>query len=205
MKNKTYYIALYGIMFAAIFVAMMLDRLISLALPISTAACVLLITFSFCFIKNDWLIGFFSGLFFGVASLIKGIIFNAVAVPIYFAPLLYIVPRLFVGIGAFAVYKLFLIILKDVNNQTVKQVISLVLGTLIGLCINTVLYLLALNGIKLYMGEEYTALFTTIKIVIFTNILPEYLISLIFVPILVLRTRVALHLGIEGRVAKIEE
>ncbi|MGN1066607.1 MAG: hypothetical protein ACI4QH_02230, partial [Candidatus Fimimonas sp.] len=59
-NTKAYQVAKYAIMFATIFVAMMLDRVISLGLPTATAACVLLVTFSFCFLDNRWSTGIIS-------------------------------------------------------------------------------------------------------------------------------------------------
>lgn len=73
--KKGYSIALYAMMLALIFVAMMLDRLISLALPVSMALLTLTVTFSCCFWRNSWTNGVLACTFFGVASMIKGFIF----------------------------------------------------------------------------------------------------------------------------------
>ena len=46
--------------------------------------------------------------------------------------------------------------------------------------------------------REYTGLLAIIKVVLFTNILPEYLISILAVPQIVLGVRRGLGLGIEA-------
>lgn len=213
-QSKSYYVALYGIMFACIFVAMMLDKLISLpfsslGLP-SMAFCVLLVTFCFCFIRNEWLTAFLSGAFFGLASWIKVFIFpgdiayltaivgadSPLIIP--YTLLVYVVPRLFVGIVAFSVYKLFCLLFKNIGDAKVRQKISITIGVLFGLVTNTVLFLSALNFTKEQIGVGTDTLFNIIKLVLYTNIIPEYLISLYFVPIVVIATRRALHLGISA-------
>ena len=88
---------MYGIMAATIFVAMFIDKALSSFLPISMAVVVLIATFSFCLVMNDWLMGFAAGAVFGLASWVKAMIFGeAIAIN----PLVSLVPRLFVGIRA---------------------------------------------------------------------------------------------------------
>ncbi|MDD3831358.1 MAG: hypothetical protein PHW00_01735 [Clostridia bacterium] len=193
-KSKSYYVALYGIMFATTFVAMMIDRLISLALPISMACCVLLVTFSFCMIRNEWLTGLLSGVFFGLASFVKAIIF---AETLNINPLVSILPRIFVGISAFAVYRLMVLLLKNVRKSTVRQAVSISVGTFVGLAVNTILYLTALNLWKQYLSIDFKPLFAIVKVVLFSNIIPEYLVSIILTPTVVLGVRKALHYSAE--------
>lgn len=220
-KNKSYYVALYGIMFAFIFVAMMLDKLISLPLSSlglpSMALFVLLVTLSFCFIRNEWLTAFASGLCFGLASWIKVFIFpsdiafltgvvgadSPLIIP--YTLLVYVVPRLFVGVVAFAVYRLFCYLFRNIGDVKAKQKISLTVGALFGLLTNTVLFLTALNMCKAQIGAGNDTLFHAISLVIYTNIIPEYFISCFFVPIVTLSVRRALHLGIEAKREEAEE
>ena len=75
-------------------------------------------------------------------------------------------------------------------------------GTFVGLAINTLLFLTALNIGGNAIGNESTPLLVTIKAVIFTNIIPEYAISLVLVPFVVLGVRKGLKLGIDGNNAK---
>lgn len=213
-SNKSYYVALYGIMFACIFVAMMVDKLISLpfsslGLP-SMALCVLLVTFCFCFIRNEWFTALLAGVFFGLASWIKVFIFpsdiayltaiigtdSPLIIP--YTLLVYVVPRIFVGITAFGVYKLFCVIFHNIGDVKVKQKVALTFGTLFGLAANTLLFLSALNLCKEQIGQSVSPLFDVIMAVIYTNIIPEYLVSIYFVPLVVLAVRRGLHLGIEA-------
>ena len=209
--NKAYYIALYAIMFAAIFVAMMLDKAISfIGLPISLAVCVLLVTFSFAFIKNEWHIALFSGVFFGIASLLKEFIFppNAALNPYgallftnypYLLPLQYVLPRLFVGIAAFLMYKLFLILTKNSKmSARTRQILCISLGVFVGLLVNTVLFFTAMIIIKQELAVATGGLWAYIVAVFFTNIITEYPIAIILTPLIVLGVRKGLHLGIEA-------
>ncbi|MBO5772263.1 MAG: hypothetical protein J6R37_00470 [Clostridia bacterium] len=202
MKKSTYKLALYGIMLAVIFVAMMLDKLLSLGLPTSTAVFVLLIVFCFCFIRNEWQTAFFSGLFFGIASFIKALAFGEVY---NLNPLVSVLPRMAVGIVAFAVYKLVLLMQKNYSNLYIKQTVAISIGTFFGLVTNTLLYLTALNLYQKALGEEFTALFETIRIVLYTNILPEYLVAILLTPHAVLGCRRAMHWGIEAKLKEIEQ
>lgn len=204
-KTKTFYVALYGIMLAAIAVAMVLDRFFSSGLPISTAATVLLVMFSFAFVKNEWQIAFFAGVFFGLASLIKEFILPSelgaalLAGAPYLLPVQYLLTRVPVGIAGFGVYKLFLSLTKNSRmDARVRQALSISLGTLGGLIVNTVLFLGCSIIIKGMLGMEYKAFFVVIWAAMFTNIIPEYLISVIGAPLVVLGVRKGLHLGTEA-------
>lgn len=197
--KKSFRVALCAIYFAVIFLAMMIDKLFSLALPVSMAAVVLLVTFSLCLIFDEWLIAFLTGVFFGLASFLKAFMFGEPTFATFgiSSISIYVLPRCLVGIGAFAVYKLLLYFLKD-KKSSKNQHIAMVAAVFVGLVLNTVLFLSALNVGKSIVGEEYTALVVTIKAVIFTNIIPEYLVSLVFVPLVVKGVRRGLKLGIDG-------
>ena len=75
---------------------------------------------------------------------------------------------------------------------------SITVATFVGLVANTLLYLVALGIYKNIAGLENSGLFATIYAVLFTNIIPEYLISLLAVPSIVLGVRKGLKLGIDG-------
>lgn len=78
------------------------------------AVVVLIATFSFCLVMNDWLMGFAAGAVFGLASWVKAMIFGeAIAIN----PLVSLVPRLFVGISCFAVYRLALWLVKNAPRK----------------------------------------------------------------------------------------
>lgn len=195
-NKKSYFVAVTAIMFALIFIAMMLDKTISLALPsgISTATVTLAVTFTLCFLFNDYRFGFLAGVMFGLASWVKALLFGEIPQN---NPLVTLLPRIFVGITTFCCYRLILKCFK--NNQSKKaQITAMSVSVVVGNMVNTVLFLTALNICKKVMGQEYTGLFAIIKVVIFTNIIPEYLISAIVSPLVVLSVRHGLKLGVDG-------
>ena len=199
-NSKAFKIAKYAIMFATIFIAMMLDRVISLGLPVSTAAVVILITFSFCLLENSWVTGILSFTLFGLASFFKEFIWpsSIAAFPVYEWPLVTILPRLASGAVAFGVYRLILLATRKMNNKYVRQTLAMTVAILIGNATNTVLFLSTLNLFKVINDIDYTPLIVTIKAVVVTNIVPEYLISMILAPHVVLGVRRGLKLGIDG-------
>jgi uncharacterized membrane protein len=201
--KKSNRITLYAVSFAVIFVAMIIDRLMSLALPISMATFVLLVTFSVAFIYNKWDMAVAAGLFFGLSSWLKTFIFgNANIFDIN--PLVPILPRIIALTVAFAVYKLVLFLYKERRAAAHRQTVAIIVATFIGLVANTLLYLSALNISNQLTGKEYQSIFATIVAVIFTNIIPEYLVSLIFTPLVVLGVRRGLKLGTEAKFTQIE-
>lgn len=199
-NNKAIRLARYAVMLATVAVAMLIDRAISLGLPTSTAAVVLLVTFSFCFLDNEWLTGVLSFTFFGLASFFKEFFMpSSVALfPVYVQPLITIIPRVAAGIIAFSVYRLMLFLTKTMSKKHARQILCITVATLLGNISNTVLFLSTLNLCKSINGMEYTSLLLIIKGVVITNILPEYLISMILAPTVVLGVRRGLKLGIDG-------
>lgn len=203
-NTKAYQVAKYAIMFATIFVAMMLDRVISLGLPTATAACVLLVTFSFCFLDNRWSTGIISCGLFGLASMLKEFIFpsSVAAFPVYVWPLITVLPRVAMGFVAFAVYKLMLKFTSKMAKPYARQTLCITVATFFGLATNTVLFLSTLNLCKSIAGMDFTSLLLVVKGVLLTNILPEYLISMILAPHVVLGVRRGLKLGVDGNNGK---
>ncbi len=199
-KSKAYRVAVYANMFATIFVAMMLDRLIGIGLPTATAACVLLVTFSFCYLENRWTSGVCACALFGLASFVKEFIFpsSVAAFPVYIWPIITILPRIVMGFVAFAAYRVLLRCTTKLKRMRLRQVLCMSVATFFGLLTNTTLFLTTLNLCKQIAGMDYSSLITTIKVVLYTNILPEYLISMILSPYVVLGVRRGLKLGIDG-------
>lgn len=207
-NSKAFKLAKYAVMFATIFVAMMLDRVISLGLPTATAACVLLVTFSFCYLDDSWLTGVLSCTLFGLASFFKEFIFPSATLavfPVYYLPIITVLPRIAMGAVAFGVYRLMLLATAKMRNKYTRQTICITVATFFGLVTNTVLFLSALNLCSKWEGIEYSPLIVVIKGVLLTNILPEYLISMILAPHIVLGVRRGLKLGLEGNNWKHDE
>ena len=190
-NNKEYQVARYEIMLAIIFVATLLDRVITLGLPIAGATVELLVTFALCFLFNSWIDGFLASAFMGLSSFILAFPFAKVASQ---NPLISIVPRLFVTIFAFGIYRLILFLSAKMKNRVLAQTIAIVPATFIGLLTNTLLYMGALT----LFTDAYGSLIAALQAVVILNVLPEYIVSFIGVAPLVLGVRRGLKLGIDG-------
>ena len=190
-NNKAFKVAKYAVMLALIVVGTVLDRTFTVYLPITGATIEMLMTLSLCFLFNSWLDGVLAGTFMGLASFITAFPFTKI---IPQNPLVSIIPRIIVGILAFSAYRLMLFALQKVKNKVARQTIAIVPACLVGLVVNTVLFL----GSAILLQKYYGA-FADIEIA-FTliSILPEYIVGLLCVAPLVLGVRRALKLGIDG-------
>lgn len=205
-NSKAFKVARYAIMLATIVVAMMLDRAIGVALTaglsqqLSTAAIVLLVTFSFCFLDDSWITALLSWTFFGFASFVKEFILptSVAAMPVYVWPLITMLPRIASGAVAFGTYKLMLLATRKMPDMRKRQVLAMMVAVLLGNATNTVLFLSTLNLFKSIFDIEFSALIELIKLAAYTNIIPEYLITLLLVPFVVLGVRKGLKLGVDG-------
>lgn len=207
-NNKAFQLAKYAVMFAVIFVAMMLDKVISLPLPFTTAICVSLVTLSFCFLENKWSTGILAGLFFGLASFIKEFMFPSPSwgnLPILYRLLITIPSRVLMSTLAFCTYRLMLCLTEKLNTERKRQITSITVAVFVGLVVNTFAFLssvyLSLNihdKLSGIVDAERKTILTMVYGALFTNILPEYTISLASVSFIVLGVRKGLKLGIEG-------
>ncbi len=190
-SSKAFKVARYAIMLAIIFIATLLDRVITLGLPIAGATVELIVTFALCFLFNSWIDGLIASVFMGLSSFILAFPFAKVASQ---NPLISIVPRLFVSILAFCVYRLILLLTNKLNNKILAQTIAMVPATFAGLITNTVLYMGALT----LFTDAYGSLVLALQAVAILNVLPEYLVALLGVAPLVLGVRRGLKLGRDG-------
>lgn len=197
-NNKAWLVAKYGVMLALIFVATVLDRTFTVYLPITGATIEMLMTLSLCFLFNSWLDGLLAGTFMGLSSFATAFFYGKILPQ---NPLVSVVPRIFVGVLAFSVYRLTLLILKKVNNKIARQTIAIVPACLVGLVSNTVLFL----GSGVLFKELYGSLIDVILGLELVSMLPEYLVSLFCVAPLVLGVRKGLKLGIEGNNWKFDD
>lgn len=199
-NNKAYQVAKLAIMFATIFVAMMLDKAISTLTALSMAVVVLLVTLSFCFLENKWSTAIFSGLFFGVASFVKEFVMPSKALmvfpPQYWA-LIAIPPRVLMTTVAFVGYKLMQKLMSH-SAPRKRQIASIAVASFFGLVTNTFGFLSMLELSRLMYQVQTEGIFVLIYAALFTNIIPEYAISILCVPAIVLGVRRGLKLGIEG-------
>ena len=202
VNNKAKKMAKYAIMFATIFVAMMIDRAISfLPIGFSMAVCTLLVTLSFCFLSNSWADATFAGLFFGLASFIKEFLMPSALIgqvlPVYYWPLITIPPRLAMSLCAFAVYRGALALFKKGKIAT-RQIVAMSLATLVGLVCNTVGFFSCVELARFLHNDANQGVFAMIYAVLVTNIIPEYVASVAGVPLVVLGVRRGLKLGVDG-------
>ena len=188
VNNKAKKMAKYAIMFATIFVAMMIDRAISfLPIGFSMAVCTLLVTLSFCFLSNSWADATFAGLFFGLASFIKEFLMPSALIgqvlPVYYWP--------------FAVYRGVLALFKKGKIAT-RQIVAMSVATLVGLVCNTVGFFSCVELARFLHNDANQGVFAMIYAVLVTNIIPEYVASVAGVPLVVLGVRRGLKLGVDG-------
>lgn len=192
--NKTYYIALLGIMLATTLVAMTLDRTLSVVLPIGIAWFCLTVSLCFAFMKRIWWVAVLAGLFFGLSSLITAPIGGK---EVFLNPLISVLPRLIAMTMAYLAYILVLFLTRKLENQKKAQYIALTIGTFIGVCTNTATVFTAL----VWWGGS-NSIVELFKALVWTNIVPELVIATSSVPPIVLRVRKAMQFGIDGRLDK---
>ena len=208
-NSKAFKIAQYAIMFATIFVAMMLDKAIGfIPISFSMAVCVLLVTLSFCFLQNKWSTAVLAGLFFGLASFIKEFIFPSPllgqVLPVPYWLIVTIPPRVLMTTGAFGFYRLLLLATRKVSKERVRQIVAITIATFVGLALNTVLFFTFLRLAKYlytviqHVSVENKGVWALIYLSLFSNIIPEYTVSLALVALIVLGVRRGLKLGIDG-------
>ena len=174
-NNKAYRVARYAIMLAIIFVATLLDRVITLGLPIAGATVELLVTFALCFLFNSWIDGFLASAFMGLSSFILAFPFAKVASQ---NPLISIVPRLFVTLLTFSLYRLLLLATAKMKNRILGQTIAIVPSTILGLVANTILYMGALT----LFTDAYASLVVALQAVAILNVLPERIAPSAMIP-----------------------
>lgn len=212
-NNKAFQVAKYAVMLAIIFVAMMIDKAISIIpIPFSMAVCVLLVTLSFCFLENKWSSACFSGLFFGLASFIKEFIWGSPllgqALPPQYWPFVTIPSRVLMTALAFAVYRLMLKLTPKITDAKKRQIFCITVASFVGLVVNTLGFITSVYLAKsVYIAIEQNAIkndgvFAIIYGILLTNVLPEYLVSLIGVAPIVLGVRKGLKLGTDGNLQR---
>ena len=189
-KRKIHRIALYGIVFALIFIARLLDRVISLAWPINLAVCTIAVSFVFILLSRNIWEALLMGTLFGVASLIAAVIFPS---PEFMLPWVSVLPRMIVGIAVFGAYKLFFRILKKakINN---RRYFSAFIAAGVGVIVNTatVMFMLSLNR------GEMQSYFQVVGAIMLSNFLPEFISAMLIVPFLTIGVSRGAKISIAG-------
>ena len=148
-RSRTYNLVLYAIYAALIFVARILDNLLTSAvLPINFAVITLSVAFACALINPSLKNGIIVGFIFGFCSFISSFIFVK---PIIFGmanPLISVIPRIVVGIVVFLVFNLTYSILVKTKLKNPKF-LAIVFACIAGTCTNT---LLVISSISSYSG-----------------------------------------------------
>ena len=205
-NSKAFKLARYAVMLATIVVAMVLDRQIGNALTagfsqqLSTAALVLTVTFTFCFLDDSWLTAILAWTFFGFASFIKEFILPSSVsnMPVYMWPVITMLPRIASGVVAFGSYKLMLLFTSKIQDKRKRQILSMMVAILLGNVTNTILFLSTLKLFSVVFSVQLKSILELLKLAALANILPEYTITILLVPFVVLGVRRGLKLGIDG-------
>ena len=175
-RSSTYNLVLYAIYAALIFVARLLDQLLtSAALPINFAVITLSVAFSCALINPSIKNGIIIGFIFGLSSFIASFMFGGTAVIYGFTnPCISVLPRIIVGIALYftfyGVYKLCKAL--KVKGMTIAIVVACVVGALV----NTVTVLFTIWLFKTLSGMS------VLLVLFVTNAIPELIVPAIIVP-----------------------
>lgn len=176
MKSKSKRIALYGVFAALIVVVFYLETLIGSFWITPPAIVSLSLLFTFC-LSADWRLGLGGGILFGLTSWALAAIFGN---PAFIFPWVSVLPRIFVGIGAYGAFRLTKCLVKDKANHFVTEYLPYSIGALCGIIINTALVVTALTLFLPEMGSLGYWLSACITI----NFPVELIAAIILTPVL---------------------
>ncbi len=149
MESKSKRIALYGVFAALIVVVFYLETLIGSFWITPPAIVSLSLLFTFC-LSADWRLGLGGGILFGLTSWALAAMFGN---PAFIFPWISVLPRAFVGIGAYGGFRLTKRLVKDKANYFVTECLPYSIGALCGIVINTALVVTALTLFLPEMGS----------------------------------------------------
>lgn len=149
MKSKSKRIALYGVFAALLVVVFYLETLIGSFWVTPPAIVSLSLLFTLC-LSDDWKLGLGGGILFGLTSWALAAIF---ANPVFIFPWNSVLPRLFVGIGAYGVFRLMSFLVRNRKNKFVTAYLPYSIGAACGILINTVLVITCLTLFESDMGS----------------------------------------------------
>lgn len=183
-KTKTQDLVLYANYGALIFVARVLDHLVSDWLPINSAIITLTVAFSCALIiptvKNCVVAGFM----FGIMSLLTTLMFGGGAIIYGFVnPFISVLPRVIVGLVVFATFSFSCNLLGKVIKKKKAFFIAISIACVFGALANTVTVLTMIWLFKTIDGVE------TLYVIFTLNALPELIVPALITPFLVLPVR----------------
>ncbi len=177
-NNKTKLIAFIGVMASLEFVVLLLETYVfGVLIPIAPP-CILSISIAITLsvYDGDYKKMFIGGTILGVCSFIISFI---VGLASFMLPWISILPRIFIGIVAFFVTKLFGFFCRKIKNNKIAKYLPYIMGAIFGVLTNTVLTLFALYFGGFIGMEEIVATFIAI------NFPLEVVGSAILVPVFV--------------------
>lgn len=186
MKNNTKTIALYATLGTLIFIAMTLERTITVFLPLNAVYITLTTVYTFALVRPSLWVAAASGVIFGISSCITAIFFPKAV--LFINPLISVLPRVPLGFVLFGTYVLMRKLLKKANPRA-RESVSIGVASIVTTATNTVLVLSALG----LFGDGKT-LESVFKITVLVNAIPELLITPILVPLVTLGVRRGLRI-----------
>lgn len=141
---KTKQITYAAVSIALIAVGYTLDKLISSALPISTALVTLVVVLTLCQICGKWWIAMLVTTAFGVISLLYCFILPNYSSPVFMNPLVSVVPRIAIGLTTYFSLLLFQRLFRRFERKFVSDILPRALSAIIGVLTNTLLVLSAM-------------------------------------------------------------
>ncbi len=181
-RSSTYYIVLYAIYAALIFVARILDQLItSSALPINFAVITLSVAFTVAFIEPSLKNCFIAGFIFGMSSFISSFIFGKTAMFGFANPLISVFPRMIVGIALFLVFRGVYVLLAKMRVKK-PMYIAIALACVAGAMVNTATVVPMMWLFQVVAKEA-------LSVILVANLIPEIVVPALIVPGIVFGVR----------------
>lgn len=141
MKSKSKRIALYGIFAALLVVVFYLETLVASFWITPPAIISLSLLFTLC-LSEDWKLALGGGVLFGLVSWALAAMFgNAV----FIFPWISVLPRLFVGIGAYGTFRLVKYFVRNKTNKFLVSYLPYSIGAMCGILLNTILVIACLT------------------------------------------------------------
>ncbi len=174
-KSRARLIAFLGVMFALIFVFLLVETFaLSAIFGNFTPAALslpLVITLTLVGLKKPMFVG---GTLLGLASFTLAI---CISNPIFLNPLISILPRIFIGVVAFPIYKLFLRIFENSKSSFLKDILPFSIAGGFGTLANSVFTVFMM---WVFNSAELASVFTVILSI---NFVAEVIAAVLLVPV----------------------
>ena len=168
-------IAFYGVLSALMFVFLLIETYLFTAFFGNFTPAILTLPFAVALsLFKDKKGMFLGGTIFGCCSFFLAI---CIGNPIFLNPLISILPRIFIGVVAYAVYYILSLVCANAKSDFIKEKLPLSLAGAFGILTNTVCTIFMLS---LFEHAALTAVFTTILSI---NFLAEVIGAMVLSPI----------------------